>query len=211
MKKIILVRHGESEFNAKGIIQGHIDTDLTPRGLVQAHLLGLALKDRFNIDKVISSDLRRAYRTAYTIGDILGVDISKDKRLREMFFGDWEGKSYKYIFERYNDYFYKWLKNPINNPLPSQEKTEEFLSRLNNFLNDLLKMEEKVITVVAHGGSIQGLMCLMLDIGLENLWAFKHTNASYSVVVFEDNRFYLKELNNSYHLDKLEKKENPLM
>ena len=211
MKRIILARHGESEFNAKGIIQGHIDTDLTPNGIIQAHLLALDLKKRFNIQKIFSSDLRRAYRTAYIVGDNLNLDVEKDTRLREMYFGKWEGKSYNEIFSNGKEKFKNWLKNPIKYPLPSQENTNSFFKRLSDFLENLLNLEENEILIVAHGGSIQGLLCITLDIGLENLWAFKHTNASYSVLIFENNKFFLKELNNSSHLEKLERKENPLM
>lgn len=211
MKKLILVRHGESEYNAKGIIQGHIDTDLTPKGIIQAHLLALELKSKFNIKKIFSSDLRRAYRTAYIIGDNIGLDIIKDNRLREMYFGDWEGKSYQEIFQNKKDYFYKWLKNPIKYPLPSQEKKEDFFKRISNFLNDILKLKEEEIAIVGHGGSIQAILCITLNIGLENLWAFKHTNTAYSILIFDNNKFFLKELNNTSHLEKLENKENPLM
>ena len=211
MKKIILVRHGESEFNAKGIIQGHIDTDLTPTGIIQAHLLAQDLKKRFKLEKIFSSDLRRAYRTAYIVGDTFNLEIDKDTRLREMYFGDWEGKSYKEILSKNKDKFVNWLKNPIKYPLPSQESGESFFKRLSEFLDYILKLKEKEILVVGHGGSIQGLLCLSLDIGLENLWAFKHTNTSYSVLQFENNKFFLKELNNNSHLEKLKNKENPLM
>lgn len=211
MKKLILARHGESEYNAKGIIQGHIDTDLTARGVIQGHLLGMDLKRRFNIEKVFSSDLRRAYRTAYIVGDILNIDIVKDYRLREMYFGDWEGKSYDEIFSKNKKDFFNWLKNPLEYPLPSQEDKDKFLGRLSEFLDMVIKSDKNEILIVAHGGSIQGILCLCLDIGLENLWAFKHTNASYSVLYFENNKFILKELNNNFHLEKLHKKENPLM
>ena len=211
MKRIILARHGESEFNAKGIIQGHIDTDLTPRGIVQGHLLALDIKKRFQVERVISSDLRRAYRTAQIVGDTLGLEIEKDPRIREMYFGKWEGKSYKEIFDKNRKDFVNWLRNPIKYPLPSQEDRERFLSRLSDFLDYILKLNEREILIVGHGGSIQGLLCISLNIGLENLWAFKHTNASYSVILFENNNFLLKELNNNSHLEKLEKKENPLM
>lgn len=211
MKRIILARHGESEFNARGIIQGHIDTDLTPRGIVQGHLLALDIKKRFQVERVISSDLRRAYRTAHIVGDTLDLEIEKDSRIREMYFGEWEGKSYKEIFEKNRRDFVNWLRNPIKYPLPSQEDEEKFLSRLSDFLDYILKLNEKEILIVGHGGSIQGLLCISLNIGLENLWAFKHTNASYSVISFENNKFFLKELNNNSHLEKLERKENPLM
>ncbi len=208
MKRIILARHGESEFNAKKIIQGHLDSDLTPQGIVQAHLLALELKNLFNIQKIYTSDLRRAYKTAYVIADNLGLEPIKDKRLREMSFGDWEGKSYKDLEEKR---FKDWLTNPIKYSLENQEPKERFFSRLKSIWEEIINSEDEEILIVAHGGTIQGLICIVLDIGLENLWAFKHTNASFSLLEYQNGKPQIKILNYSKHLDCFVKKENLIM
>ncbi|MGC8868635.1 MAG: histidine phosphatase family protein, partial [Sulfurihydrogenibium sp.] len=90
MKKIYLCRHGESEYNAKKIVQGHIDTNLTEKGIKQAQSLAEFLKDK-NIQKIVSSDLKRAYQTAKTVAEVLGLTVHVDQRIREMHFGTWEG------------------------------------------------------------------------------------------------------------------------
>ncbi|HHG75316.1 MAG TPA: histidine phosphatase family protein, partial [Persephonella sp.] len=173
MKNIILVRHGESEYNAKRIVQGHIDTDLTPAGIVQARLTAEYLK-QFSIQKIISSDLRRAYRTAVIIGDVLDLPVEKDSRIREMSFGQWEGRSYEQIFKTDYETFQRWLQNPVACSLPSQEDMKKFEERIRSFYQDLLKLEEKNILVVGHGGSVQGILCVACGIGMENLWSLKH-------------------------------------
>jgi len=208
MKRIILCRHGESEFNAKKIIQGHLDSDLTADGVIQAHLLALELKKLFNIKKIYSSDLRRAYRTAYIVGDWLGLEVIKDERIREMSFGKWEGRSYsEFGMERLKN----WLANPIKYPLEGQESIDSFFNRLNSFLKDILKSEDDEILVVAHGGTIQGLICIALDLDLSNLWAFKHSNASFSILEYHREKPQIKLLNYSQHLDRFVKRENLIM
>ncbi|WP_457625523.1 histidine phosphatase family protein [Persephonella sp.] len=210
MKNIILIRHGESEYNAKRIVQGHIDTALTPAGIVQARLAGEALKN-FSVEKIISSDLRRAYTTATIIGDILDLPVEKDSRIREMSFGEWEGRSYEHIFQTDYRTFNNWLKNPVACPLPSQEDIEEFRKRISSFYEDLLKMEEKNILVVGHGGSIQGILCVACNIGFENLWAFKHSNTGISLIQISNPAVSIKLLNYTPHLEEYSPKENPIM
>ncbi len=203
-KTIFLCRHGESEYNAKRIIQGHIDTDLTPRGIVQARLAGEELK-KLPIEKIYTSDLRRAYRTAYIIGDVLGLEPVIDSRLREMHFGEWEGLTYEHIYENHVEDFHNWLKNPVACPLPSQEEVKDFEKRIREFLEEIKKSPEKNILIVAHGGSIQGIICVACDFGLEHLWGLKHTNTGISCIkLYEKKPAELVFLNYSQHLEKME-------
>jgi len=210
MKNIVLMRHGESEYNAKRIVQGHIDTDLTPAGIVQARLAAEALKN-FGIQKIFSSDLKRAYRTALIAGDVLNLPVHRDKRIREMNFGEWEGRSYDQIFETDYHTFQNWLKNPVACPLPSQEEISRFENRIKEFFNQLMRQEEENILVVGHGGSIQGLLCVACGMGMENLWALKHSNTGISVIQVNNGNISLKLLNSTAHLEALKPKENPIM
>jgi len=210
MKNIILVRHGESEYNAKRIVQGHIDTDLTPAGIVQVRLTGEYLK-KFNIQKIVSSDLRRAHRTAVIIGDVLDIPVETDSRIREMSFGQWEGRSYDQIFKTDYETFNRWLQNPVACPLPYQEDIRHFESRIKSFYQDILKFEEKNILVVGHGGSIQGILCVACDIGMENLWSLKHSNTGISILQVSGSEVSIKLLNSTAHLEGYINKENPIM
>ncbi len=210
MKNIYLCRHGESEYNAKKIIQGHIDTDLTSKGIVQARLAGEELL-KANIEKIYTSDLRRAYRTAYIIGDILGLEPVIDKRLREMHFGDWEGLSYEYIYKYHPEDFKNWLSNPVACPLPSQEDIRNFKERIKSFFEEIKETEEKNILIVAHGGSIQGIICYACGFGFENLWGLRHSNTGISLITIKEENISLKMLNSVNHLEKLKEDVNPIL
>jgi len=210
LKNIIFVRHGESEYNAKRIIQGHIDTDLTHAGIVQARLTAQALMN-FSIERIFSSDLRRAYKTAMIIGDVLNIPVEKDFRIREMRFGQWEGRSYNQIFKTEYQEFRNWLKNPVAFPLPSQEEITEFGNRLLSFYRDIINLKEKNILVVAHGGSIQGILCIACGIGMENLWALKHSNTGITILQVKNETVSIKLLNSTAHLEAYLSQENPIM
>src|ERR1044071_2137793 len=90
--QVIIVRHGETEWNLKLIRQGHLDSPLTPRGVAQAKALAeRLLSERFS--KLYSSDLGRAVQTAQTIADLTGHEIITDPRLRERHLGIFQGLS----------------------------------------------------------------------------------------------------------------------
>ena len=199
MKKIFLCRHGQSEYNAKRIIQGHIDTDLTPKGIVQARLTGERLKSE-NIERIFSSDLRRAYKTAVVIGDVLGIPVEVDTRIREMHFGEWEGQAYDQIFTYNLEHWQNWLKNPVACPLPSQEDIEEFKKRIASFWEYLLSIKENNILVVGHGGSIQGIICYASGLGMEHLWGMMHTNTGLSLLEVENKKVNIKYINEDFHV-----------
>lgn len=196
------MRHGESEYNLRKIVQGHIDTNLTEKGILQAKHAGEFLKS-YRIEKIVSSDLKRAHQTALTIGEILQVPVVLDRRIREMHFGTWEGLSYEHIYINHLQYFYNWLSNPVKYPLPKQEKISSFERRLNSFLMDIHKYEEENILVVGHGGSIQGLICIAMKLGMENLWKFKHNNTGISLIESSNKSLSVRFINMSFHIEKI--------
>ncbi len=199
MKKIYLVRHAQSEFNEKGIFQGRLDSDLTPLGFVQARMTAVYLKDK-GIEVIYTSPQRRAYKTALMIGDILNVQVIVDERLREMSFGILEGKHFWSLYEENKDMIRNWLKNPVKNPLPTQESMIEFEERVRDFLEDIKNSEEENIAVVGHGGTLHALVCLSLGIGLEKMWSIHMDNTGISLLEYDGERFTLSFLNRLCHL-----------
>lgn len=201
MKYIYLCRHGESEYNAKKIVQGHIDTQLTEKGINQAKALAEFLKEK-NIQKIVSSDLKRAYQTAKTVANTLNLQVNVDERIREMHFGTWEGLSYDWIYQNAKDHFYNWLSNPVKHPLPKQEDPYHFEKRLRLFWEDIKKSKEENILIVGHGGSIQGLLCIVMNLGIECLWKFRHDNTGLSLVLSNNSKDEVKFINLSFHTEK---------
>jgi len=94
MTRVLLIRHAESLWNAKGLWQGWGDPELSPRGRGQAETLGRELAQRgVSIDVLVASSLRRALETAERVGSHLQVPVLPDPRLRELRVGSWEGKT----------------------------------------------------------------------------------------------------------------------
>lgn len=155
---MLLVRHGESEGNVEGLIQGQLDKPLTDLGRVQAR----AVADRFNADggadRIVSSPLARALQTAEAIGSALGLPVTTDDRLMEYDFGELSGLTGAEVAERYPGW--SWLVDRDDTPrevLPGEEGWASFDSRIAEALADLMALEGQTI-VVTHGGAIMAAM-----------------------------------------------------
>lgn len=201
-KKLYLLRHAQSEYNEKGIFQGRLDSDLTPLGFVQARLSAQELLDK-DIEVIYSSPQRRAYKTALTIADLLGLEVIVDERIREMSFGSYEGKRFWELVEEEGHLFKAWLSNPVKNPLPTQENMEDFRKRVESFLEDVIKGPYKNLLIVAHGGTLHAMVCLATGLGLENLWNIHMDNASLTLLSYNSGKFELKYLNRLCHREVL--------
>ena len=90
VRRLVLLRHGQTEWNAGSRMQGQLDTDLTELGREQAGAAAEVLAKRQPL-VIVSSDLRRALDTATALGERSGVHVAVDERLRETHLGDWQG------------------------------------------------------------------------------------------------------------------------
>jgi broad specificity phosphatase PhoE len=153
MGRLVLVRHGETEWNRDGRWQGGSDTQLNDLGREQARMLAKELDDR--IDVVYSSDLSRARETADIVASKLGLEVRVDPRLRERSFGSWEGLTTAEIEERFADSHRRW-RDGASAGADDAETFEDFFTRVNGFLADLLRLHAgENVLVISHGGSIR--------------------------------------------------------
>ena len=131
MVRIILIRHGETQWNIEGRYQGQEDTHLSERGLQQGHMVAQGLKDT-PIDAAISSPLERSYMTCAFCAELHGLDVLKDDRLLEINHGDWEGRLADDIEAQYPTEFHQWHTEPhlVTMPGPGGESLEDVRRRV---------------------------------------------------------------------------------
>ncbi|MGM0601825.1 MAG: alpha-ribazole phosphatase [Bacillota bacterium] len=198
--EILLIRHGETEWNKKHIFQGKKDTELNSTGIEQAYKLSeyLAQKD---YQFLYSSDLKRAVRTAEIIGKPNNLEPVKDSRIREMNFGNWEGSSFSEISKKDAETLKKWREDPLNNAPTGGEKLSEFISRITEFFNFLADRHkgEKTI-VVTHGGVIKVWLSELFDMPADKFWQIEVNNTSMSRVKIYDDDPIFSLLNAVPHL-----------
>jgi broad specificity phosphatase PhoE len=149
---LLLVRHGETDWNRDGRWQGQSDTPLNELGLSQARELAEQLD---GVDAVYSSDLARARETAEILARQLGLDVRIDERLRERSFGAWEGVTSTEIERDFAESHARW-KSGDGWGADDAESWEAFASRVGAFVEDVLRRHpEETVLVVGHGGSIR--------------------------------------------------------
>ena len=204
MVEIILVRHGETDWNNDRRFQGQVDLPLNKTGLAQGKALAEQLKNE-KFDRLITSSLQRAKVTAEMIVDANpnAPQLEVDPRLIETGFGEWEGLDHETIKNKYPGQLDRWHTDPDFIP-PQGESFSQTMSRLDGFLVDLYhSSQDQRVLLVAHGCTFQSLICQAMRIRPAVWWPFMLYNASISEIWLKENGATLIHLNYVNHLNGL--------
>ena len=195
--RLILARHGETEYNREWRYQGRTDLGLNRVGRRQAERLRQRLS-REPIDTVYTSNLERAADTAGIIARGRGLRVVTFENLAELDFGKFEGLTYAEIVERYPD----WKPGDYNFAAYGGESLEQLAKRISAFEKKLRSDNhaDADILIIAHAGSLRVLLCLLLGIDIKNWRRFRLTPASLTVVEDFGQESVLTLLNDVSHL-----------
>jgi alpha-ribazole phosphatase/probable phosphoglycerate mutase len=153
MLNIYFVRHGETVWNTKGIMQGRLDSELTEKGVLQAKNLSEQFEN-IDFEAVYSSELGRAYKTANILKSGRDIEVKKLEQLNEKNFGVWEGMQFKDIYLKYPKEAEKFFKNPAEYDA-RLINAESLIEALERFLDGIEKIKSLHssgnILVVSHG------------------------------------------------------------
>jgi 2,3-bisphosphoglycerate-dependent phosphoglycerate mutase/probable phosphoglycerate mutase len=169
LARLVLVRHGQTDWNVEGRMQGHFDSQLTATGLAQARRAAPELA-RFAPARLISSDLNRAARTAEEVGTACGLPVKLDARLRETDLGRWQGLTADEVEETWPGAIATWRSDPTWAP-PGGESRVDVAARATPLVAELdaefADEPGATVLICAHGGLITALTCAL--IGLETV------------------------------------------
>ncbi len=161
--RILLIRHGETEWNATGRWQGMADVPLNSTGQMQAVSLAEYLKER-PISAVYSSDLQRALHTAQLIAARHNLSVVTDARLRELNLGDLQGLTLEEIIERYPEQAHIMKKNYMQFVAPNGESRVMLQNRAYAaYLDIVSKKHRDEVAVISHGGTIRSLLLKLFE------------------------------------------------
>lgn len=171
LRQLVLLRHGQTDYNALGRMQGHLDSHLTADGLAQAGTVAPEVA-RLKPARVISSDLRRAADTAAVVAEACGVPVEIDVRLRETNLGEWQGRTVADIEATWPGAIAAWRQDPSWAP-PGGESRIEVVRRSTPVVDEVDDAladgsESSTAVLVAHGGLIAGLVCGLLAMPIES-------------------------------------------
>lgn len=196
---LILVRHGQTSWNATGRFQGHSDIPLCENGRWQAEALARALADEA-IDAAYSSDLSRAVVTARVALASHRVDLRLDARLREFNFGRWEGLTWGEIAARGPGGHVSGRTDAREYEPEGGENFTQVCSRVAAFLANLRASTAKRVLIVSHAGALHALFAEVLGKRFDGL-DLRFDHASISRLTCEGSGVQIKSLNDISHLD----------
>lgn len=180
--KLILIRHGTTNYNLEKRYCGFKDVAINKVGRTEAKNIKYKLR-KIKIDKVFCSDLKRSIHTARLIFADRKCPILKKVTLREINFGKWEGLNFKQILKKYPSIYQKWVDNPFSVNIPGGEKTLDFVKRVKKELTQILRSNaHKTIAIVSHAGTMRVILSSALGISRKNFWRLKlKPGAIYSI------------------------------
>jgi len=159
MTQLILVRHGQTDWNLARRYQGQQDIPLNAEGLKQAHTLATLLSDEV-FNAIYSSDLQRAVQTAQILLDDRSIPLITDMRLREIGFGEWEGELFQEMFAKYPERFTLSRNDPAIIMAPGGESVAQVAERTSAIAGEIARLYPSGrVLIVTHGMALATLVC----------------------------------------------------
>ncbi|MCG2585429.1 histidine phosphatase family protein [Massilia sp. TS11] len=200
MTRLILLRHGETAWNAERRLQGHLDIPLNASGQRQAAALGAALAGE-RIDAIISSDLQRAAATADAIAVHHGLRVRRARQLRERHYGVFEGLLYSEAEARYPQHYADWKARVIDAAPPEGERYGDFHARcIAAIFAASAAHPGQTLVIVAHGGVLECAYRAATGLPLDSPRSFTIPNAALNRFQVDGGRLQLDVWGDASHL-----------
>jgi len=198
--EIILIRHGETEWNSQQRMQGHSNSDLSSVGQAQIQALGQWMKN-VPFDHIYSSDSLRAKQTAEAITQFSGHELKIDLRLREKNLGVFEGLTSEEARERHPEVFRLFKTAGSKYVIDEGESTQQLQDRALEIVDEIrIKHPEKRVLLVTHGGFVRVLMKHILGLSLDTPTRFLIKNTGLFRLIWED-KWMVSQMGGVAHLE----------
>jgi broad specificity phosphatase PhoE len=202
--RVLVLRHGQTHGTVDGLFCGHTETELTPLGVAQARAAGRRLQ-HMEIDAAYSSDLSRAADTArHALEPKPDVAITHDRRIREMYYGDWEGRPGRDIGKETPDLLRDFFQAKVH-AAPGGETIQQLRERTTGLVHEAVKAHDGgTILLVSHGNAIVAMLAEFLRLPIEATWSMTCNNTSITRMDFsKSGRFTLVGFNDYAHTEGL--------
>ena len=203
-KKIYLTRHGQTDFNKQGIVQGSgVDSDLNETGLKQAELF-FESYGHLKFDKVYVSQLKRTQQSIQRFLD-LGLPFEKLAGLNEISWGTREGKKVDAAGNKYyNETIDKWRQGEVDLAIDGGESPIDVAKRMQGALDHIMEQkDEELVLINMHGRSMRVMLTLMLNYPLHKMDLFEHHNLGLYELTYTGSMFKVDRFNDISHLNGL--------
>lgn len=203
-KKVYIIRHGETDFNKKNIVQGSgVDSDLNDTGRAQAHSFFKSYRE-VPFDKIYISQLKRTRQTVQHFIDA-GIPVEELQGLNEISWGVHEGLEHNKEFD--NEYWKRvkeWREGHLHIRITGGESPLELAARQEPAIEYIFSQtQEKTILICMHGRALKSFLCLIQNMGLQHMDDHDHSNTGLYLFEYDSEKFNLLKTNDRSHLDGL--------
>ncbi len=197
---LILIRHGQTEWNREERFRGRVDIPLNETGKEQAQKIAARLAND-PIDAIYSSPLQRALQTARPLADFKHLQVQTEPGLNDISFGALEGLKVEEARQAFPEIIDKWLNEPGHCKFPKGDSVKGLRTRLEDTLNALSAIHpDQTIALVSHRVVCHAAVCIVLGLPMDALWRIGQDNACINRFERRDSSYILTLMNDTDHL-----------
>jgi phosphoserine phosphatase len=201
MTCIILVRHGQTEWNRVERFRGHADVPLNETGLAQAEATGQRFAEEWLPTAIYSSPLSRAVKTAEAIAKHYNLPVLTHPGLTDIDYGEWQGLTPDQARERWPEAVHAWYNKPETACIPGGETLASLRQRALRTVNELASHHNgQTIVLVGHTVINRIILLGVLGLGNERFWHIRQDTCAINVFEAGKNDFILVSMNDTCHL-----------
>ena len=200
MVRIMLVRHGETDWNRKEIFRGRIDVELNDNGREQAKALAEAVSTS-HVDAAYSSPLSRSLETAKHIAEAHGLDVKIAHGFTDLHYGQWQGLEHRAVKEKFPELYQTWHKSPHLIQFPGGESLDDVLQRsLKELKNIIAAHENQTVLIASHRVVNKVLLCGIMRLNNSYFWRIRQSNCCLNIFECSGEEYTICLLNDTCHL-----------
>ncbi len=201
--ELVLVRHGETEYNRADVFRGRVDLPLNERGRMQARAAAAYLSG-LRFEAFYSSPLKRALETAAAIAEPHGGAVRTLEHFNDVDYGEWSGKSVDEVRAGWPEIFELWVNDPQKVVFPGGESLAYVRERLQAGLEDLAGEHVGTVLLVAHKLINRLIVCICLGLPTEGFSRVNQSNGAINLIARGERGWMLRRLNDVSHLKGME-------
>ena len=199
MTRLIIARHGETDWNAAEVFRGRVDVPLNETGVAQAEALGRHLAG-LDVEAVYTSPLKRAVDTALAVSTHHALKVSIAPELVDFDYGSWQGLTHQQVRERYPELLERWRTEPHLVVIPDGESLDDVAQRARRLVDSVVADHHGTVVLLSHRVVNKVLICSLLGLDTSHFWNVRQDVAGTTVFEYEGGRFILTRHNDTSHL-----------
>jgi broad specificity phosphatase PhoE len=206
MKELLLIRHGQTNWNTQGRVQG--GGDLNEVGITQSNALAAVL-EKFHATAIYTSPSRRAHQTATIIATALSLPVYTTSLLKDLDYGVWSGALLADLIKNDPDLFERWEKDPSSVTFPEGGSLLDLRRRISTFMDEITeKHPYETVVLVTHESPIISMVAIALEIPDSSHRNFHADNASLTILESKNEHYILSTFNDTSHLNGIDEPLN---